>query len=61
MSDNFELQPAELPKDSPQTGQYLKNQKEIKVGNGSFTVGQTGISEWRDSAGNVVIKIDPTV
>lgn len=60
MSDNFELPIQELPKELPQTGQYLKNQKEIKIGNGSFYVDSSGNLEIRDSSGVLTTKIDNT-
>lgn len=44
---------------NPQNGEVLKNVKEMKIGNGAFYVDAEGKVEIRDSAGNVVILIDP--
>lgn len=59
MSDNFELPTQELPKEAPQTGQYLKNLKELKIGNGAFSVSSDGKMEIRNETGSGII-IDTT-
>ena len=42
-----------------QSGDSLKNIKELKAGNGNFYVDASGKIELRDTAGNVTVSIDP--
>jgi hypothetical protein len=56
----FVVEPAPLQEpNSNMNGEYFKNVKEVKVGDGSFYVSQSGRVELRDSLGNISILLDP--
>lgn len=55
----FNTENVDFPMDEPLSGDRMKNIKELKFANSSFTVDATGKTEWRDRLGNVVGQFDP--
>ena len=55
----FQTTPKPLEMDEPTYQDRLKNLKELKVANGNFNIDENGAMTLRDSAGNIVILLDP--